>query len=176
MRMVGDPATSKGPVESKVMRVVTPGTVTDADLLDAKRDSRSVWSIAVATNRHCLALFMPLAIFLTFYSTPLLTVWVSPLFGSASGPLLPVLVVPFLFAIAGQFNSGAVLIGQAKHGPYAYGIVAEVILSVAALLLDALLGSTRPQLVRAARRPDLRELLLGLQRARGPPAESGLDV
>ena len=120
--------------------------------LDAKRDSRSVWSIAVVTNRHCLALFMPLAIFLTFYSTPLLTVWVSPLFGSASGPLLPVLVVPFLFAIAGQFNSGAVLIGQAKHGPYAYGIVAEVILSVAALLLDALLGSTRPQLVRAARR------------------------
>ncbi|PYR76710.1 MAG: hypothetical protein DMF86_11415 [Acidobacteria bacterium] len=120
--------------------------------LDAKRDSRSVWSIAVVTNRHCLALFMPLAIFLTFYSTPLLTVWVSPLFGSASGPLLPVLVVPFLFAIAGQFNSGAVLIGQAKHGPYAYGIVAEMILSVAALLLDALLGSTRPQLVRAARR------------------------
>jgi DNA mismatch repair protein MutS len=36
---IGDPATSKGPVERKVLRVVTPGTVTDADLLDAKRDS-----------------------------------------------------------------------------------------------------------------------------------------
>ena len=36
---IGDPATSKGPVERKVLRVVTPGTVTDAGLLDARRDS-----------------------------------------------------------------------------------------------------------------------------------------
>src|SRR2546430_1394090 len=35
---IGDPATSKGPVERKVTRIVTPGTVTDAGLLDAKRD------------------------------------------------------------------------------------------------------------------------------------------
>ena len=35
---IGDPATSKGPVERKVLRVVTPGTLTDADLLEAKRD------------------------------------------------------------------------------------------------------------------------------------------
>jgi DNA mismatch repair protein MutS len=33
---IGDPATSKGPVERKVIRIVTPGTVTDAGLLDAK--------------------------------------------------------------------------------------------------------------------------------------------
>ncbi len=36
---VGDPATSKGPVERKVMRIVTPGTITDAALLDEKCDS-----------------------------------------------------------------------------------------------------------------------------------------
>ncbi len=36
---VGDPATSKGPVERKVARIVTPGTLTDAALLDDKRDS-----------------------------------------------------------------------------------------------------------------------------------------
>ena len=36
---VGDPAASKGPVERRVMRVLTPGTVTDAGLLDAKRES-----------------------------------------------------------------------------------------------------------------------------------------
>ena len=36
---IGDPATSKGPVERKVTRVVTPGTLTDAALLDAKRES-----------------------------------------------------------------------------------------------------------------------------------------
>jgi len=36
---VGDPATSKGPVERKVMRIVTPGTLTDSALLDEKRDN-----------------------------------------------------------------------------------------------------------------------------------------
>jgi DNA mismatch repair protein MutS len=35
---VGDPATSKGPVERAVSRIVTPGTLTDAALLDDKRD------------------------------------------------------------------------------------------------------------------------------------------
>ena len=36
---VGDPATSKGPVERRVARIVTPGTLTDAALLDDHRDS-----------------------------------------------------------------------------------------------------------------------------------------
>ncbi len=36
---VGDPATSKGPVERKVMRVVTPGTLTDEALLSQYRDN-----------------------------------------------------------------------------------------------------------------------------------------
>jgi DNA mismatch repair protein MutS len=36
---IGDPATSKGPVERKVVRIVTPGTVTDSALLDEKRDN-----------------------------------------------------------------------------------------------------------------------------------------
>jgi DNA mismatch repair protein MutS len=34
----GDPATSKGPVERRIARIVTPGTLTDANLLEAKRD------------------------------------------------------------------------------------------------------------------------------------------
>jgi DNA mismatch repair protein MutS len=36
---IGDPATAKGPVERRVTRVVTPGTLTDAALLDDKRDN-----------------------------------------------------------------------------------------------------------------------------------------
>ncbi len=36
---VGDPATARGPVERKVVRVVTPGTLTDQDLLPNKRDA-----------------------------------------------------------------------------------------------------------------------------------------
>lgn len=35
---VGDPATSKGPVERKVQRVVTPGTLSDEALIDAKQE------------------------------------------------------------------------------------------------------------------------------------------
>ena len=36
---VGDPETSKGPVDRKVMRVLTPGTLTDEALLDDRSDS-----------------------------------------------------------------------------------------------------------------------------------------
>src|SRR5258708_27039339 len=36
---IGDPNTSKGPVERKVLRIVTPGTLTDSALLDDKRDN-----------------------------------------------------------------------------------------------------------------------------------------
>ena len=36
---IGDPETSKGPVERKVMRVVTPGTVSDEAFLDDRRDN-----------------------------------------------------------------------------------------------------------------------------------------
>lgn len=36
---IGDPATSKGPVERKVMRIVTPGTVTDEALLNEREEN-----------------------------------------------------------------------------------------------------------------------------------------
>ena len=36
---IGDPALSKGPVERKVVRIVTPGTVTDEALLEERRDN-----------------------------------------------------------------------------------------------------------------------------------------
>jgi len=36
---IGDPATSKGPVDRQVVRVVTPGTVTDESLLEDRRET-----------------------------------------------------------------------------------------------------------------------------------------
>ncbi|HET7694284.1 MAG TPA: oligosaccharide flippase family protein [Vicinamibacterales bacterium] len=101
--------------------------------LDARHDAQNVWRMAIVTNRNCLALFMPAAIFLLFYAAPLLTAWAGPEVAAGSSALMPVLVVPFLFAIAAQFNSGAVLIGQARHGPYARAFVVEVTASIAAL-------------------------------------------
>jgi DNA mismatch repair protein MutS len=50
---IGDPATSKGPVERQVARIVTPGTLTDAALLDDKRDNVVA---AIATNGRTLGL------------------------------------------------------------------------------------------------------------------------
>ena len=44
---VGDVATAKGPVERKVVRVVTPGTVTDSELLADKQDS-----VLLAVSQH----------------------------------------------------------------------------------------------------------------------------
>jgi len=51
---VGDVATAKGPVERKVVRVVTPGTITDSELLDDRVDTllcavtrqRVTWGLA----------------------------------------------------------------------------------------------------------------------------------
>lgn len=36
---IGDPATSKGPVERKVVRIITPGTLTDEALLNERQDN-----------------------------------------------------------------------------------------------------------------------------------------
>jgi DNA mismatch repair protein MutS len=47
---IGDPATSKGPVERKVVRIVTPGTLTDTGLLNEKSDS-ALLALAPPTRR-----------------------------------------------------------------------------------------------------------------------------
>src|SRR5215813_185482 len=36
---IGDPAAAKGPVDRQVTRIVTPGTLTDSELLDEKADN-----------------------------------------------------------------------------------------------------------------------------------------
>jgi DNA mismatch repair protein MutS len=51
---IGDPAESRGPVERKVTRIATPGTVTDDALLDERRDNLIV-AVAAAATRYGLA-------------------------------------------------------------------------------------------------------------------------
>lgn len=51
---IGDPAMSKGPVERKVVKVLTPGTLTDSALLDDKAESRLL-AILPKKNRLGLA-------------------------------------------------------------------------------------------------------------------------
>ncbi|MCA1979153.1 MAG: DNA mismatch repair protein MutS [Thiobacillus sp.] len=50
---VGDPATSKGPVERQVTRIVTPGTLTDSGLLD---DTRDTLILAIAPGADSLGI------------------------------------------------------------------------------------------------------------------------
>jgi len=48
---VGDPATAQGPVERQVVRIVTPGTLTDSALLNPKADS-ALAAVALLTGRR----------------------------------------------------------------------------------------------------------------------------
>lgn len=105
--------------------------------LDETRSKDHVWTLAVVVNRYCFTLFMPVAIFLGVFGTELLTVW-TPRIAERSGPLIPILLVMFLFGVAGQYNSGAILIGQGRHAAYSLAVVVEVIASV---VITALFGS-----------------------------------
>lgn len=51
---IGDPATSKGPVERQVVRILTPGTLTDDALLDEQQQALLL-ALAVDTNGYGLA-------------------------------------------------------------------------------------------------------------------------
>ncbi|MGR8978800.1 MAG: DNA mismatch repair protein MutS [Gammaproteobacteria bacterium] len=51
---IGDPAASKGPVERKVVRIITPGTVTDEALLDDRKDNLLV-ALCRNENRYGIA-------------------------------------------------------------------------------------------------------------------------
>jgi len=46
---IGDPAASKGPVERQVMRIVTPGTVSDEALMDEAHDN---WLLAIGGQQE----------------------------------------------------------------------------------------------------------------------------
>ena len=67
---IGDPATSKGPVERQVARIITPGTVTDSALLDERREAyvMAAWPaqdkiglawLSLAGGRFCVAEIVP---------------------------------------------------------------------------------------------------------------------
>jgi len=50
---IGDPTLAKGPVDRAVTRIVTPGTLTDANLLDDKQDNLL---LALTIDRQCAGL------------------------------------------------------------------------------------------------------------------------
>ncbi len=49
---IGDPATSKGPVERKVVRIITPGTLTEDSLLEDRKDNLLAAIFITDSNTH----------------------------------------------------------------------------------------------------------------------------
>ncbi|PWT97756.1 MAG: hypothetical protein C5B51_30640 [Terriglobia bacterium] len=97
--------------------------------MQAQGDERKAYHLGIYLNRYCVALFAPLVIFLLVYGRELVRLWISPEFALYSAPLLPVLSIATLLAVAGQFNSGAVLYGLGRHSRMARGLFVEGILA-----------------------------------------------
>jgi O-antigen/teichoic acid export membrane protein len=92
--------------------------------------AETVRNIGVYTNRYCLTAFVPLALFCAFYAEELLRVWINAEFAANGAMVLVILMIAVVITMAGQFNSGAILIGQARHRLYSYGLFAESVAAV----------------------------------------------
>ncbi len=103
--------------------------------LAAKGAPDQLRRLAVYANRYCLALFMPLAIFLMVYGRELLNVWISPEFAANSAPAINALVISGALAMAAQYNSGALLFSLAEHRRYSRALLVEAALSVGSMAL-----------------------------------------
>lgn len=111
-------------------------TTSNASDLQARKDHAAIPRLGIIVNRYCLALFMPVAVFLLVYGEQLIRVWIrDAAYVSMSAPLIPVLTIGTLIAVAGQFNSGALLFGIARHQRYTRGLLAEGLALVTGLWL-----------------------------------------
>jgi O-antigen/teichoic acid export membrane protein len=110
-------------------------TRSNAAEMQATGNEHGIYYMTMLLNRYCATLFMPAVLYLLVYGHDLIRKWISPEFAIESGPLLPVLAVPMLIAVAGQFNSSSTLYGIAKHNLMARGLLLESILGVVGMWL-----------------------------------------
>jgi O-antigen/teichoic acid export membrane protein len=111
---------------ARIAFVTVPKT---AELYALGRTDQIV-NLGIYINRYSLALFMPVSVFMALFGKELINRWLGPGFALHSGPLLAIFVISVALAIAGQYNSCAILFGIAKHGPYALSIVIESLLAL----------------------------------------------
>ena len=113
------------------------GVVTNvnAAALAAREESQPLAKLAEYANRYCLAIFMPLAILLWIYGNQFFRLWIGPAGAAQAAPLLPILLIGYVFAVVAQFSSSMLLLGLGKHQRYAKGLFAEAVIAVAALWL-----------------------------------------
>jgi O-antigen/teichoic acid export membrane protein len=104
-------------------------TNTKAAELAARGELATLSRLAIYTNRFCLLIFLPLAIFLWIYREPLFLLWVGAEVASVSAPLLPVIVAGHVLGVVGQFSSSMILMGMGRHQRYARGVAVETAVS-----------------------------------------------
>jgi O-antigen/teichoic acid export membrane protein len=102
----------------------------------AQGKREQIGRLGTCLNRYCFALFLPPCIFLLIYGHAVLTKWLPrPEFVSECAPLLPVFTVAVSLAVSAQSNSGSMLFGMAKHGPFAISVIVESILALVGIAL-----------------------------------------
>ena len=107
-----------------VEAVTRIGFVTRSNVVEmqTKGDEKSIYSSACYLNRYCVTLFLPLVIFLLVYGSELLHIWVKIAEVAVhAAPLLPVIALTTMFAVAGQYNSTSMLYGLSRHDRMAQG-------------------------------------------------------
>jgi len=111
-----------GDAVSRVALVTTSNT----SELQARDECGAIPRLGMLVNRYCMVLIMPVAVFLLVYGRELIRTWIrDPAYVAMSAPLLPVLVIGVVIAIAGQFNSSAILFGLARHKNYTRALLME---------------------------------------------------
>jgi O-antigen/teichoic acid export membrane protein len=110
-------------------------TNTNAAELAARPRSEDLSTLAVLTNRYCLAIFMPLAIMLWIFGRQLLTFWVGASFAGHSAAVLPILTAGYVIGIVGQFSAGMLLQGLGKHQRYARSLLMEAVVALPLLAI-----------------------------------------
>ncbi|HWR52055.1 MAG TPA: oligosaccharide flippase family protein [Bryobacteraceae bacterium] len=109
-------------------------TTSNASDLQARQEHAAIPRLGIIVNRYCLALFMPVAVFLLVYGEQLIRVWIrDAAYVTMSAPLIPILTLGTLIAVAAQFNSGALLFGLGRHKRYTRALLVEGIALVAGL-------------------------------------------
>jgi len=101
--------------------------------LAATGRKNEIMQLGTYLNRYCLAIFLPLSVFLVVYGRELIRVWVGQSFSDHAAPLMPIFVISTTIAVAGQFNSSQILYGLAQHGNYSRALIVEGLLALAVM-------------------------------------------
>lgn len=107
-------------------------TTPNAAEMHAHGDMARLRQLGVYTNRFCLAIFLPVTVFLLVYGEAFFALWIRPDFAANSAPFLPVLLIGYTLA-AGQFNSSSILYGTGQHRKLARAWLAEAVFTVAGI-------------------------------------------